>query len=161
GHRGCMSSSSGSMRTAGGRAGGPACSGRPRRTHASVAAPTRTWRRSASRPDLASTPGSATRVSASSTTTRRGGPTVSCGKGWRRHDADRAALVTSARDLVHAPGRMEFGLFVQAHVPRHEVDADPDHAEHSRLMRELELAEACDRSGWKYVWSVEHHFLEE
>ena len=56
---------------------------------------------------------------------------------------------------------MEFGLFVQAHVPRHEVEADPGGAEHSRLMRELELAEACDRSGWKYVWSVEHHFLEE
>ncbi len=56
---------------------------------------------------------------------------------------------------------MEFGLFVQAHVPRHEVDADPAGAEHVRLMRELELAEACDRAGWKYVWSVEHHFLEE
>ena len=56
---------------------------------------------------------------------------------------------------------MEFGLFVQAHVPRHEVAADPAGAEHSRLMRELELAEACDRAGWKYVWSVEHHFLEE
>jgi alkanesulfonate monooxygenase SsuD/methylene tetrahydromethanopterin reductase-like flavin-dependent oxidoreductase (luciferase family) len=56
---------------------------------------------------------------------------------------------------------MEFGLFVQAHVPRHEVDADPVGAEHSRLMRELELAEHCDRHGFKYVWSVEHHFLEE
>src|SRR6266581_779037 len=40
---------------------------------------------------------------------------------------------------------MEFGLFVQAHVPRQEV----------------ELAEAADRHGFKYVWSVEHHFLEE
>src|SRR5215813_10822620 len=56
---------------------------------------------------------------------------------------------------------MEFGLFVQAHVPRHEVEADPEGAEHSRLMRELELSVACDRAGWKYVWSVEHHFLEE
>lgn len=56
---------------------------------------------------------------------------------------------------------MEFGLFVQAHVPRQEVDADPVGAEHARLMRELELAIACDRAGWKYVWSVEHHFLEE
>jgi alkanesulfonate monooxygenase SsuD/methylene tetrahydromethanopterin reductase-like flavin-dependent oxidoreductase (luciferase family) len=56
---------------------------------------------------------------------------------------------------------MEFGLFVQAHVPRHEVAADPEGAEHSRLMRELDLAIACDRAGWKYVWSVEHHFLEE
>ena len=56
---------------------------------------------------------------------------------------------------------MEFGLFVQAHVPRHEVEANPAGAEHVRLLRELELAEACDRSGFKYVWSVEHHFLEE
>ena len=56
---------------------------------------------------------------------------------------------------------MEFGLFVQAHVPRHEMEADPENAEHSRLMRELELAIACDRFNWKYVWSVEHHFLEE
>jgi alkanesulfonate monooxygenase SsuD/methylene tetrahydromethanopterin reductase-like flavin-dependent oxidoreductase (luciferase family) len=56
---------------------------------------------------------------------------------------------------------MEFGLFVQAHVPKHEMDADPAGAEHTRLMRELELAEHCDRHGFKYVWSVEHHFLEE
>ncbi len=56
---------------------------------------------------------------------------------------------------------MEFGLFVQAHVPKHEVAADPEGAEHGRLLRELELACACDRSRWKYVWSVEHHFLEE
>src|SRR5213594_3351868 len=56
---------------------------------------------------------------------------------------------------------MEFGLFVQAHVPRQEVETDPDGAEHRRLLREVDLAEACDRSGFKYVWSVEHHFLEE
>lgn len=56
---------------------------------------------------------------------------------------------------------MEFGLFVQAHVPKHEVEADPGGAEHARLMRELDLAEHCDRHGFKYVWSVEHHFLEE
>jgi alkanesulfonate monooxygenase SsuD/methylene tetrahydromethanopterin reductase-like flavin-dependent oxidoreductase (luciferase family) len=56
---------------------------------------------------------------------------------------------------------MEFGLFVQAHVPKHEVEANPDGAEHERLMRELDLAEHCDRHGFKYVWSVEHHFLEE
>ena len=29
---------------------------------------------------------------------------------------------------------MEFGLFVQAHVPRSETDADPVGAEHRRLM---------------------------
>ncbi|HJQ84270.1 MAG TPA: LLM class flavin-dependent oxidoreductase [Candidatus Binatia bacterium] len=56
---------------------------------------------------------------------------------------------------------MEFGLFVQAHLPRQEAEADPVGAEHARLMREVELAEACDRAGFKYVWSVEHHFLEE
>jgi alkanesulfonate monooxygenase SsuD/methylene tetrahydromethanopterin reductase-like flavin-dependent oxidoreductase (luciferase family) len=56
---------------------------------------------------------------------------------------------------------MEFGLFVQAHVPRAEMEANPEGAEHSRLMRELELSEVCDRNNWKYVWSVEHHFLEE
>ena len=56
---------------------------------------------------------------------------------------------------------MEFGLFVQAHVPKREMEADPVNAEHDRLMRELDLAVACDRAGWKYVWSVEHHFLEE
>src|SRR5271169_5064918 len=56
---------------------------------------------------------------------------------------------------------MEFGLFVQAHVPRHEMEADPEGAEHARLLRELELSVACDRAGGKYVWSVEHHFLEE
>ena len=56
---------------------------------------------------------------------------------------------------------MEFGLFVQAHVPRHEAEVDPAGAEHTRLLREVELAEACDRHGFKYVWSVEHHFLEE
>src|SRR5689334_16191794 len=56
---------------------------------------------------------------------------------------------------------MEFGLFIQAHLPSHELAADPVGAEHSRLMREVELAEACDRAGFKYIWSVEHHFLEE
>jgi len=56
---------------------------------------------------------------------------------------------------------MEFGLFVQAHVPRHEMERDPEGAEHSRLMRELDLAVHCDRNGFKYAWSVEHHFLEE
>src|SRR4030095_16019980 len=56
---------------------------------------------------------------------------------------------------------MEFGLFIQAHVPSHETRADPAGAEHARIMREIEVAEACDRHGFKYVWSVEHHFLEE
>ena len=56
---------------------------------------------------------------------------------------------------------MEFGLFVQAHVPRRELESDPVNAEHKRLMNELDLAVYCDEHAWKYVWSVEHHFLEE
>lgn len=56
---------------------------------------------------------------------------------------------------------MEFGLFVQGHVPRHETEADPVNAEHDRIMRELDLAIHCDRNNFKYVWAVEHHFLEE
>lgn len=56
---------------------------------------------------------------------------------------------------------MEFGLFVQAHVPRHETEADPVNAEHDRLLREVDLAIHADRHNFKYVWAVEHHFLEE
>jgi alkanesulfonate monooxygenase SsuD/methylene tetrahydromethanopterin reductase-like flavin-dependent oxidoreductase (luciferase family) len=56
---------------------------------------------------------------------------------------------------------MEFGLFIQAHVPLSEMQANPDGAEHARLMREVDLAVACDGWNFKYVWSVEHHFLEE
>ena len=33
---------------------------------------------------------------------------------------------------------MEFGLFVQAHVPKHEVEADPVNAEHSRLIGSID-----------------------
>jgi alkanesulfonate monooxygenase SsuD/methylene tetrahydromethanopterin reductase-like flavin-dependent oxidoreductase (luciferase family) len=56
---------------------------------------------------------------------------------------------------------MEFGLFIQAHVPQSEMQANPAGAEHDRLMREADLAVACDDWNFKYVWSVEHHFLEE
>jgi hypothetical protein len=43
-------------------------------------------------------------------------------------------------------------------VARQEVDADsedadPEDAEHTCLMRKLELSEACDRADFKYVWS--------
>jgi alkanesulfonate monooxygenase SsuD/methylene tetrahydromethanopterin reductase-like flavin-dependent oxidoreductase (luciferase family) len=48
---------------------------------------------------------------------------------------------------------MEFGIFSQMHVP-------PWDTEHDRFMREVEVAEAVDASGFKYVWSPEHHFLE-
>jgi alkanesulfonate monooxygenase SsuD/methylene tetrahydromethanopterin reductase-like flavin-dependent oxidoreductase (luciferase family) len=56
---------------------------------------------------------------------------------------------------------MEFGLFVQAHVPLSEMQRNPAGAEHDRLMREADLAVACDAWNFKYVWSVEHHFLHE
>jgi alkanesulfonate monooxygenase SsuD/methylene tetrahydromethanopterin reductase-like flavin-dependent oxidoreductase (luciferase family) len=55
---------------------------------------------------------------------------------------------------------MEFGIFIQGYTPRHRRAVDPD-AEHHALMNELELAQAADRAGFKYVWVTEHHFLDE
>lgn len=54
---------------------------------------------------------------------------------------------------------MEFGLFVQGYVPgpkAHDTDA-----EHTALMREMELVQAADRHGWKFAWLTEHHGLAE
>jgi alkanesulfonate monooxygenase SsuD/methylene tetrahydromethanopterin reductase-like flavin-dependent oxidoreductase (luciferase family) len=48
---------------------------------------------------------------------------------------------------------MEFGIFSQMHTPF-------DDNEHSRFMREVEVAEAVDAVGFKYDWSPEHHFLK-
>ncbi|GBD26250.1 Alkanal monooxygenase alpha chain [bacterium HR30] len=48
---------------------------------------------------------------------------------------------------------MEFGIFSQMHVP-------PWDDEHSRFMRELEVAEAVEAAGFKYDWAPEHHFLQ-
>ncbi|GIW42962.1 MAG: flavin-dependent oxidoreductase [Candidatus Binatia bacterium] len=48
---------------------------------------------------------------------------------------------------------MEFGIFSQMHVP-------PWDEEHSRFMRELEVAEAVEAAGFKYDWAPEHHFLQ-
>jgi alkanesulfonate monooxygenase SsuD/methylene tetrahydromethanopterin reductase-like flavin-dependent oxidoreductase (luciferase family) len=56
---------------------------------------------------------------------------------------------------------MEFGIFVQGHVPRARVNADGEAAEHNAIVNEMELVEAADRNGWKYVWVTEHHFLTE
>ena len=58
---------------------------------------------------------------------------------------------------------MEFGIFVQAHLPRARVEAagSRDLAEHTALMKEMELVELADRTGWKYAWITEHHFLRE
>ncbi len=55
---------------------------------------------------------------------------------------------------------MEFGIFLQGHVPARRVEQDPSY-EHYALMREVDLAVAADRAGFKYVWASEHHFLHE
>jgi alkanesulfonate monooxygenase SsuD/methylene tetrahydromethanopterin reductase-like flavin-dependent oxidoreductase (luciferase family) len=55
---------------------------------------------------------------------------------------------------------MEFGVFAQLFVPRFERAADPA-AEHKRIMRNVEIARTADRSGFKYVWCPQHHFLDE
>ena len=55
---------------------------------------------------------------------------------------------------------MEFGVFIQTYVPAFRRDKDPD-AEHKALMEDIELVEAADKAGFKYVWVTEHHFLDE
>ncbi len=55
---------------------------------------------------------------------------------------------------------MEFGLFIGGWVPDY-LEGRDDAAEHARLIDETRIAEAGDRSGWKYVWVTEHHFLTE
>lgn len=56
---------------------------------------------------------------------------------------------------------MEFGIFVQAHLPRQRVEQDGAAAEHNALIGEIELVRSADHAGWKYVWVTEHHFLTE
>lgn len=56
---------------------------------------------------------------------------------------------------------MEFGIFNSLYMPHQLRDKDPEHAEHNRLMDEVEWTKAADRSGFKYSWATEHHFLEE
>ena len=55
---------------------------------------------------------------------------------------------------------MEFGLFNSLYVPHQLSDGNPG-AEHERLMDEVAVVEAADRSGFKYTWVTEHHFLTE
>jgi len=55
---------------------------------------------------------------------------------------------------------MEFCVFAQLFVPKFERAADPG-AEHTRIMRNVEVARTADRSGFKYVWCPQHHFLDE
>lgn len=54
---------------------------------------------------------------------------------------------------------MEFGLFVQGYIPGPKAH-DPE-AEHTALVREMELVQAADRHGWKFAWLTEHHGLAE
>jgi alkanesulfonate monooxygenase SsuD/methylene tetrahydromethanopterin reductase-like flavin-dependent oxidoreductase (luciferase family) len=56
---------------------------------------------------------------------------------------------------------VEFGIFNSLYMPHQLRDKDPEHAEHNRLMDEVEWTKAADRSGFKYSWATEHHFLEE
>lgn len=55
---------------------------------------------------------------------------------------------------------MEFGLFVQGYVPAARAKTDPQ-AEHNALVEETEYVIQADKSGFKYAWASEHHFLEE
>jgi alkanesulfonate monooxygenase SsuD/methylene tetrahydromethanopterin reductase-like flavin-dependent oxidoreductase (luciferase family) len=56
---------------------------------------------------------------------------------------------------------MEFGIFVQGHVPKSRVDREGANAEHNALINDMELIKAADQYGWKYAWVTEHHFLTE
>ncbi|MFF3289157.1 LLM class flavin-dependent oxidoreductase [Streptomyces sp. NPDC003023] len=54
---------------------------------------------------------------------------------------------------------MEFGIFVQGYLGK-RAETDPL-AEHKALMEETEYVIQADKSGFKYAWASEHHFLEE
>jgi alkanesulfonate monooxygenase SsuD/methylene tetrahydromethanopterin reductase-like flavin-dependent oxidoreductase (luciferase family) len=56
---------------------------------------------------------------------------------------------------------VEFGIFNGMYVPRTVTDEHGAAAEHLRLREELDWVRAADRSGFKYLWATEHHFLEE
>ena len=45
---------------------------------------------------------------------------------------------------------MEFGIFVQGHVPG--AKAHDTEAEHAALLQEMELVKAADKHNWKYAW---------
>src|SRR4051794_24256958 len=55
---------------------------------------------------------------------------------------------------------MEFGIFIQGYLPKFRREGDPG-AEHKVLMNEMQIVQAADRAGFKYVWVTEHHFLDE
>ena len=70
----------------------------------------------------------------------------------------RLSSLTGRQVCDHAA--MEFGLFIGGWVPDY-LDGRNDALEHERLVNETRIAEAGDRSNWKYVWVTEHHFLAE
>jgi alkanesulfonate monooxygenase SsuD/methylene tetrahydromethanopterin reductase-like flavin-dependent oxidoreductase (luciferase family) len=56
---------------------------------------------------------------------------------------------------------VEFGIFNGAYVPATMVEAHGVDAEARRFREELDWIRTADRSGFKYLWATEHHFLEE
>src|SRR5262249_10283472 len=56
-------------------------------------------------------------------------------------------------------GIVEFGVFVGMYHPNHRRAAGE--TEQDVLRAELDVVQAADRSGFKYVWVTEHHFLDE
>lgn len=56
---------------------------------------------------------------------------------------------------------MEFGVFVQGHVPKAKVEAEGFAAEHNALMGDAKICVEADKHNWKYAWVTEHHFLTE
>ncbi len=54
---------------------------------------------------------------------------------------------------------MEFGVFVGMYHPNHR--RAQGETEQDVLRAELDVVQAADRSGFKYVWVTEHHFLDE
>ena len=56
--------------------------------------------------------------------------------------------------------RMEFGVFTNMYHPKHWRNGQV-RSEHETMKNELEYIELADRTGFKYSWSAEHHFLDE
>jgi alkanesulfonate monooxygenase SsuD/methylene tetrahydromethanopterin reductase-like flavin-dependent oxidoreductase (luciferase family) len=55
---------------------------------------------------------------------------------------------------------MEFGIFHAMYHPKHWRNGRRQ-SEHETLMKEVEYVKLADRTGFKYSWSSEHHFLDE
>src|SRR4051794_29978321 len=74
-----------------------------------------------------------------------------------RCPATPPATARAPRDARGA--RMEFGIFIQGHLPGPQAHSSD--AEHRVLFDEIELVKCADRNNWKYVWISEHHALTE